>query len=80
MNESKSYLIDNDDNIVWRSCCFDINKSLVKFSVQVIISLIVLILSSYKLVTDDNKEDKSVYISLITLIIGIYTPSPSPNH
>ena len=69
----------DDDKVIWNSCCFNLNKNFVKFSVQVFISLIILALSCYKLIIIDSSEDKSTYISLITLILGVYCPSPSPH-
>ena len=58
----------------FKSCCFKIDVSFVKYLTQVFISYLILGLSIYKLITiDGNSEDKSIYISLITLILGIYT-------
>ena len=45
-----------------------------KFMTQVCISYLILGLSIYKLlVITDNSEDRSIWISMITLILGIYT-------
>ena len=73
------YNNDDDDARLWRSCCFIINKNFLKYIIQVFISCIILSLCSYKIIIIDEKEDKSIYISLITLVTGVFLPSPSPH-
>jgi len=54
-------------------------KNVVKimsFTVFSIISIATLSFSFYKLSGTPTAEDKTLYLSLITSIIGIYTPSP----
>lgn len=70
--------INNDNDKIWKSCCFIINQNFLKYIVQVSISLMVITLSIYKLIViDDNSDEKSLYVSLLTLILGIYVPTPS---
>lgn len=49
---------------------------IMSFTVFSIISLATLSFSFYKLSGTPNDADKTLYMSLITSIIGIYTPSP----
>lgn len=73
-NENTKLLEDNE----WKSCCFKADKDFLKFFVQVAISFMILALSIYKLcIISSNTEDKSLYVSLLTLILGIYTPQPT---
>ena len=67
---------DEDDAIVWRSGCFQLNKGFVKFASSFLVALLLLTFSIYSLVTIEKGEDKSLYISLITLILGVYLPAP----
>ena len=67
----------NDDNTKWDSLCFRLNKGFVKFIAQFSISVLVLSICSYKILNIDEREDKSLYVSLITLILGVYLPQPS---
>ncbi len=76
-NELPPELKDEDDTIVWRSGCFQLNKGFVKFASSFIIALLLLTFSIYSLVTIEKGEDKSLYISLITLILGVYLPNPT---
>ena len=62
------------NSLEFRSCCFRCDKELVKYLTAITISYIILGLSIYKLITiNGSSEDKSIYISLITLILGIFT-------
>ena len=67
---------DEDDAIVWRSGCFQLNKGFVKFASSFLVALLLLAFSIYSLITIEKGEDKSLYISLITLILGVYLPAP----
>jgi len=64
-----------NDNIPWKSCCWTIDPNFMKYMTQITISYIILTLAIYKLIviSKEDNEDKSIYISLITLILGIYT-------
>jgi hypothetical protein len=59
----------------WKSCCFKIDKEFTKYLTQISISYIVLIFSIYKLITiqKEDNDDKSIYTSIIMMILGIYT-------
>ena len=74
--EENTPLLEN--NLEWKSCCFKLDKDFMKFFVQITISFMILTLSIYKLIViTDNNDDKSLYVSLLTLILGIYTPQPT---
>ena len=71
----------NPLNDIWvSSCCRDngtrVNKSFLKYMIQVLFSLILLIFSIIQIILLDD-DDKSIYFSLISLIIGVYTPVPN---
>lgn len=69
---------DEKNDNVWKSCCFKADKDFLKFFVQISVSFMILSLSIYKLIViDDNSDEKSLYVSLLTLILGIYTPQPT---
>jgi len=77
MDEKTILLINEDKDNEYRSCCFKCDKEFMKFMIQVCISYLILGLSIYKLlVITDNSEDRSIWISMITLILGIYTTVP----
>jgi hypothetical protein len=62
----------------WKSCCGStIDKRAASFFTQLGISSVVIIFCLYKLVvhTGDCSESQT-YMSLLTLILGIYIPNP----
>ena len=67
---------DPQDKVVWRSCCFSVSKPMLKFISTFIISLIVIALCCYQIV-DSTITDKSLYTSLLCVVLGIYLPQPS---
>jgi hypothetical protein len=69
---------EGSDTNEWKSFCFKVNPDFLKFFVQISISFIILGLSIYKLIViADNGDEKNLYVSLLTLILGIYTPQPT---
>tara|TARA_R100001198_G_C5115979_1_gene141112 strand:- start:230 stop:511 length:282 start_codon:yes stop_codon:yes gene_type:complete len=60
--------------VFWKSCCgCNLDKRAVKFFSQLTISLIVVIFSLYQLHKDKNTE---IYLSLLTMILGVYVEAP----
>lgn len=68
------------DDSTWISKCCKINKEiskpLLKYIVQINITMILLIYSMIQLNKEDS-QSRELYISIISTIIGIYLPSPS---
>jgi hypothetical protein len=76
-NDDEKKVYPNIEENEYRSCCFRCDKELVKYLTAISISYIILGLSIYKLIIiNGSNEDKSIYISLITLILGIQTNGP----
>ena len=73
IQESK---IEHKRQNVWRSCCFVVNKGMFKYATQCIICAMVLTFSMVQLFMG-AEEDKSVYFSLISGILGLFSPGPS---
>ena len=69
----------NSEN-TYKSCCISSDKRALAFFSQFTISISVLLFSFYKLINSDRCEDTQVYIGLITMIIGVYIPSPRMNN
>ncbi len=62
-------------NSIWKSKCGkEIDSRLVQYMGSLAISLICLVFCVYQLTAG---EDSSVYISIITMILGVYMPSPT---
>lgn len=65
---------------IWRSCCLEIDKRMAVFCVQVVVSLIVILFCIYMLFIEPECHSQQLYSSLLTLVIGVFLPSPRPSH
>ena len=71
-------LPQTDPDEQWSGCCSKTNSHFLKYIVQVIISIIILLFSIVMIVIKDGIGCE-VYFSIISAIMGIYSPSPSMN-
>jgi hypothetical protein len=68
--------IEENNDKTYKSCCFSLDKNFVRYVTQISIYYIILSLAIYKLITiEDKTEDRSIWISLVTMILGIVTES-----
>lgn len=65
--------IDVIQDTEYNTCCSKTKSSFLKFISQLFVSLIILV---YSLTMVAIGRNDSVYYSLITLIIGVYIPTP----
>ena len=65
-----------DDDNLWRSCCLVTDRRMIVFFSQLIIALSVISFSFVQLVRNDECESNQLYVGLVTMIIGIFLPSP----
>lgn len=59
----------------WHMCGSGTSRHLVKYIVQMTFALMVLVFSIIKL-NDDNADNKEIYYSLLSFILGIIFPHP----
>jgi hypothetical protein len=72
ITEERIQKIEEDPE--WSICCSKSSSHFIKYLVQVLVSLTILIFAIVMIATG---HDDSVYWSLVTLIIGVFVPSPS---
>jgi hypothetical protein len=66
-----------ETHYIWRSCCgMLLDKRVLVFSSQFLITLMIISFSLFQLSIDNTCEHQQFYASLITMLIGIYLPSP----
>ena len=75
--EHKIEMENNEQDNTWRSCCYDCNKNAVQFFVQVGIIFFVICFAIYKLITDTSEGAQTIYMSLLTLCLGLVSPQPT---
>ena len=71
--EDKKY----DDT--WESCCVKMDKRAIRFFTQLGISVGIISLCIVQLLRLSDCSSQHAYIGLLTLLIGIWLPSPSMN-
>lgn len=80
MDKKKDLEKQNTEDTWISTCCRNekkISKGFMKWLIQVLISLFVLIWSCYQIST--NNENLEIYFSLVSTIIGLYLPAPNMN-
>ena len=60
----------------WTSCCLEVDKNAVQFFSQLGISVGVISFCLYQLVHLTECEQQTAYSSLLTLVLGVWLPSP----
>jgi hypothetical protein len=63
-------------NIMWRSCCLELNRDFTIFFTKYIILISLMIFFSFELHIAEDCNDKSLYQSLLLLVLGVAIPSP----
>lgn len=64
------------NNIIWRSCCLTLNKEFTIFFTKYFILIALMAFFSVELHLAVNCEDKSLYQSLLLLVLGVAIPNP----
>ena len=75
--EHKIEMENNEQENTWRSACLVVNKNAVQFFVQVGIIFLVMCFAVFKLITDTSEGSQTIYMSLLTLCIGVISPAPT---
>lgn len=60
----------------WRSGCFTVDASFLRFFVCMLVSLLTVVAALLKLVTDGSCDTYGFWGPILSLIIGIWTPTP----
>ena len=68
--------IENNDTVVWESCCLKVNVQAVVYFTQLAVMLISITFSIYQITNSTRCEDQTPYFGLLTSLIGIFLPSP----
>jgi hypothetical protein len=65
------------EHYIWRSCCgMKLDKRVVVFTSQFIIALMIVIFSLFQLSISNDCNHNQLYTGLLTMIVGIFLPSP----
>jgi hypothetical protein len=62
----------------WKSCCgLVLDKRAIQYLVQVLFSGVILLFCMIKLWNYDDAENITIYVSLLSAILGFWSPTPS---
>ena len=61
---------------IWRSCCLDMDSRAILFVAQLLISLAVLVVSMYSMLTSNVCYVQWISSTTISFILGLWLPSP----
>jgi hypothetical protein len=75
--QTKKRVLENKLENAFTCCGYMFDKRCLNVGMQMTTSLIVLGMSCIQLINGVNSEDKVIYVSLITSILGYWTPSPT---
>lgn len=68
---------NNTPNVrLWRSCCLEMNPQAVMFFCQYLIIVGLMVFFSVELHHSTSCEDKNLFLSLLTMCVGLIVPSP----
>jgi hypothetical protein len=74
MMEEKEEIKQIEEIKEWNTCCSKTQPSFVKYISQLVVSFLILIFAFIQILRGDTS---AVWISFITLIMGLYTPTPT---
>ena len=77
LTSTNSMIVREQKKNEWKSCCFILDKRCLLFLVQVIITILTMLFSMYKLiVSDECSPDRQVFSSILTMCLSIWLPAP----
>ena len=67
---------NNTNEKHWDSCCLTLDRQATIFFSQLSIALITISFCVYQLSISDSCERDSLYSGILSLVLGVYLPSP----
>ena len=72
--------IPRNDSGLWRTGCFILDRECTFFATRATFSLVVIFFCVFQLITKVDCNSQSLYIGVLTTIMGVWLPAPSfPN-
>ena len=68
--------ITENENSEWKSCCLRMDKTAVKYFVQVCILAGLICFSGVMLITDKDCNSQRNYAGLLMVCLGVFLPAP----
>ena len=61
---------------VWKSMCLTMDRNATVYFTQIIIICGIMTFAIYKLSTNESAESQTIYMGLLTMMIGLALPNP----
>ena len=74
--EHKIQMEEKEQENTWRSGCMIVNKNAVMYFTTIFIICGIMIFCIFKLTTDSSCVGQQAYMGLLTLLLGLISPSP----
>jgi len=82
-DDEKEIILINEDQLdnkintsEWQSACLTVDKQMVEYLTKLTISLMIIGFCMMKLIQDTSCESQQAYLGLLTLVIGVWLPTP----
>ena len=75
--EHRIVMEEKEQENTWKSACLVMDKNAVQFFVQVGIIFLVMCFAVFKLISDTSEGAQTIYMSLLTLCLGLVAPQPT---
>ena len=72
----KIQMAEKEQENTWKSCCYNVNKDAVQYFTTIFIICGIMIFCIFKLTTDSSCEVQTAYMGVLTLLLGLVSPSP----
>ena len=68
---------DRNSGDMWKSCCFILNKQMLKYFIQVIILSSLIVSSVVMIIVDKDCNSQRYYAGILMICLGVFLPSPT---
>ena len=76
-DDVKIDVVPTESPTMWRSMCLTMDKNAVQYFTTIAIICGIMGFCIYKLSTDESCAGQTAYMGLLTLLLGILSPSPA---
>ena len=68
---------DRQSDDMWKSCCFTLNKQMLKYFIQIIILTSLIVSSVVMIIVDKDCNSQRYYAGILMICLGVFLPSPT---
>jgi hypothetical protein len=69
--------VEEEEPVMWRSCCMSVDKDAAVYLSGFTMIASTTVFCFYQLMTKDGCSDQQAYLSVLTMMLGIFLPQPN---